>query len=86
MNSKQYIVVRNPFIDVSERRVRPLHLYAIENDICAFVGKRNLAGLVHTLSSQRAQLEVDTRSFTNKDLLNKLTNYLDKRKVQYTTI
>ena len=74
-----YKIMQNPEYGTKKRKVKPFHIY--EHD--THIGRRNFAGL---FILKGHETKIESNSFTNKNLLERLKENLDKRNIAYKVI
>ena len=76
----EYKITQNPEFGNSEKAVNAFILHHGED----YRGNRNLAGLGHLLRGK--ETEIDSKSFTDKHLKQRLETYLSKRNIKYEIV
>ena len=75
-----YVITQNPEYRDGGKKVKPFYLYDRRDGSS---GRRNLAGL-HEVRGHATN--IDSRSFTDSLLLDKLKDNLKKRSIEYSII
>jgi len=74
-----YEIMQNPEYGIRKRKVKPFYVY--QN--YSFIGRRNFAGLFIIKGHKTI---IKSNMFTNKNLLERLKENLDKRNIEYKVI